>query len=45
MRDVEPAQRKNILVIGPLTFHQADLETFVAKKTFLDGGKDGRFAS
>ena len=45
MGDIESAQRENVLIIGPLAFHQADLESLFFEKAFLNRGKNRRFAS
>ena len=44
MRDVEPAERQHVLVVGPLAFHQTNIESFFLEKAFLDRAENRRFA-
>ena len=45
MSDIETAESEHILVVGPFTLHQADIEPLLFEKSFLDRAKDRRFAS
>ena len=45
MGDVIAAQRKRVLVVGPIALHQFRLETFLLKEALLVRSVDRRFAS
>ena len=44
MRDVEPAQRQHVFVVGPFAFHHFHLEPLFLEEPFLDRAEDRRFA-
>ena len=43
MRNIEATQRQHVLVVGPLTFYQANIKSFFLEKAFLDCCENGRF--
>jgi hypothetical protein len=45
VRDIETAERENVLVVCPFTLHQIDVEPFLFEKALLDRAEDRRFAS
>ena len=44
VRDIESAQRQDVLVFRPLAFDEFDIEAFLFEKAFFDSGENGGFA-